>query len=169
MRCIFNKKEYINIDIKCINYYLFNKVLLLRKENSYTYRKTYLLGLCISSKKTMDYVPKNTIDLNNLFTASLEDYKKNVKNPDKSFKFWQNLLEYEKNAKQIIYWFDHTSKGGTEVYSANKINEITANPIEKFFVAMAFAKCSQIFMCNHWHCLYIYFSTAGDCKSSILF
>lgn len=117
MRSVFKKIENVESDKICVNYYLFNKILILQKSKSYTLKKTYILGLCISSKKLMDTVLKNTIDINCL------EYLKNYKN-NQAFGFWQNFLRAKTQAKKIIYWFDHTGKGGTELYSINKINEL---------------------------------------------
>ena len=53
------------------------------------------------------------------------------------------------------------------IFRSNKVDKITAKPVEKFF--MAAVKRINIFLSNSWNCLYKYFSIAGNCKSGILF
>ena len=80
-----------------------------------------------------------------------------------------NIVKYAVTVK-VIYQFTaffFCIELQQNIFRSNKVDKITAKPIEVFF--MTAIKCILFFLSSGWNCLYKYFSIAGDCKSSVLF
>lgn len=112
---VLNKSEQIQADKKFVFYKLFGKIKVLSKEVTYTKRKTYFLGFCVSTKKIINDIEKNKTDLEILFKTNGSYCNQ---------EFWLQIIECKSLASDIILWFDHISGGGTEVYTLNKIAEL---------------------------------------------
>lgn len=112
---VLNKSEQIQADKKFVFYKLFGKIKVLSKEVTYTKRKTYFLGFCVSTKKIINDIEKNKTDLEILFKTNGSYCNQ---------EFWLKLIECKSLTSTLIMWFDHTSGGGTEVYTLNRIAEL---------------------------------------------
>ena len=73
---LFKRLEFVENDIKYRKYYFLDKLLYLKKENTYEYKKTYFFNILVSHKK-YKRITRNSYNLSKLFTFTNDINKEN--------------------------------------------------------------------------------------------